>query len=100
MAMTLANGMNFVSYGLPGAPEIAGMEVCKAGKTRFRLPNKGRFLKGCAQPWKFELISLKALGYMLADPIPFWRDYYYLDLDPPVEVHQDAPGNHSLVACA
>jgi hypothetical protein len=81
MAMTLANGLNFISFGMPDAPQRQAPAICKAKRTRLRFPNKRKFITGLALPWKFEGVSLAALRHMASDPVPFWRDYFYLDDD-------------------
>jgi hypothetical protein len=100
MALTMAMGLNFVALGLPGAEQDSGLKICPPGAKRFRLPNKRRFLLGLALPWKFELISVDALRYMIADPVPFWREYLYLDEDPAIQFDRGPQQEPSLPAPA
>jgi hypothetical protein len=86
MAMSMVAGMNFVSYGLPNARAAESPEICPSRSLQFRIPNPRPLLLGMLKPWKLRLLSLDALKYLLADPLPSLRKRFGPEDEPEIDL--------------
>jgi predicted ATP-grasp superfamily ATP-dependent carboligase len=72
IAMSMIAGINFVSLGLPGRGSNGLPKTC--GSITVRFPKA--ILISMHTPWKIGVNSWEALKFVLADPIPYFREEF------------------------